>query len=230
MPTVEEMVSDSPTPRQRRNRSFIRGLGAGLLVGLVLGGMGGSYAASINLGSGRVEFGQGVENVAACDPNIDIVPQASYLPGDGGSYWVMQYITLSGIDVAACSGKTFTLRFAAGIPGDVGGAGLHHDPTIRTYKYVFPIDFIEDPSTPGYGDFWSGWDPDNTPSQTTHLMIDGETLGGPPGNEVDQFTHGFGAEYYTSGVSATATDGTVIITTRVLSQDITYISLESSDR
>jgi hypothetical protein len=215
VPSVDEMVSGKPAPQQRRNRSFIRGLGAGLLVGLVLGGMGGSYAANISLGSGRVEFGQGVESAAACDPNIDVVPQASYLDGDGDSYWVMQFITLSDIDVAACSGKVFTLQFTAGIPG---GGPLGYDPTLRPYKYVFPIDFIEDSPGAGVGQFWSGYDA----VHTTHLYVDNV--------EVDQGSHGFGAEYYTPGVSYNATDGMVIITTRVLSQDIRGILLESSDQ
>jgi hypothetical protein len=202
------------TPRRRR-ALFWYGLLCGLLVGLGLGGLGTTLAANISLGSGPIEFGQGAIDAQACDPNIDIEPQAAWSAGAGGEhYWVLQYLVFRNVDVAACSGKVFTLNFSAGIPG---GGGFGYDTTLRPYKYSFPVDFIPDSVGATVGDFWSGHGYANS-----HLYVDGA--------EVDQAAHGFGAEFVTHSVSSTAVNGTFTVTTRVLAKDIGQILLETSDQ
>jgi hypothetical protein len=214
-PVQKKPLVAKQKPRRKLGGYWL-GLLSGLVLGVGLGGLGTTFASNITLNSNNpIEFGQGTVSVQACDPQIDIVPEAVYDAGDGGDYWILQYLYFKNIDVAACSGKNFTLSFTAGIPG---GGSLGYDPTLRPYKFVFAVDFVEDSSTPGYGAFWSG----KNPVSSTHLFIDGY--------EVDQAYHGFGAEFRTDNVSATAQNGGFTITTRVLAADIGRILLETSDR
>jgi hypothetical protein len=203
------------TPRRRR-ALFWYGLLCGLLVGLGLGGLGTTLAANISLGSGPIEFGQGAIDAQACDPSIDISPRAGYtLGGDGNHYWILEFLDFKNVDVAKCSGKIFTVRFTAGIPGD---------PAPRPYTYSFPIDFIPNAGDDTHGQFWSGNTSLAQHAGMTKLIVEGIDA------THQQADRGFGAEFFTPDVSSTSQTGTFTITTRVLAKDIGPILLETSDQ
>jgi hypothetical protein len=81
--------------------------------------IGGAYfvqttlAANISLGSGQVEFGQGVTRAVACDSDgITLRPESTFANSQGGGSFKFGSIVLSDIDSSAlgCRGKSFTLR------------------------------------------------------------------------------------------------------------------------
>ncbi len=72
--------------------------------------LGTTFAANVQLGSGVVEFGQGVRLATACSPSLTLTPYATFsnASGNNGSY------RLTNIDVTNfgnnCAGKDFIIR------------------------------------------------------------------------------------------------------------------------
>lgn len=72
--------------------------------------LGTTFATDVQLGSGRVEFGQGIIQATACDSAITVTPFATFAnaPGNSGSYKLTD-IQLSEIS-SSCNGKDFIIR------------------------------------------------------------------------------------------------------------------------
>jgi hypothetical protein len=85
-----------------RNLKIALGLAAVILVPTI----GSTLAGQINIGTGSVEFGQGVLTTAACDTAITIVPQAALISGS----FIATTIAVSGVDNANCDGKKLTIK------------------------------------------------------------------------------------------------------------------------
>jgi hypothetical protein len=88
-----------------------------LIVGLAMLGVipvfGSTLAASISLGSGAIEFGQGARLVAACDSDgMGVELTSSFVngasPSAAGSF-KLATVKLTGVDTTNCNGKTFTV-------------------------------------------------------------------------------------------------------------------------
>jgi len=91
------------TPEKKKRKllvPFLAGLGVAALVPVI----GSTLAAQINLGSNRIEFGQGQATAAACDSAITVTPHSTWVD----SAFQVDTVTLSGI-ADACNGKTFSL-------------------------------------------------------------------------------------------------------------------------
>jgi hypothetical protein len=87
-----------------RTRTF-RWAMAAVLISLV----GSTFAANIVInGNNRVEFGQGIYRITSCDQFIGIHLEPSNAFSDGLSR--VQYIRLSGLDVARCAGSSLRIR------------------------------------------------------------------------------------------------------------------------
>jgi hypothetical protein len=103
---------DSPrTPRS--SRSLRIALGAGAVAAIVA--IASTLAATININSGPVEFGQGVAQTAACDDSINITPMSSFVNSTDTSTlgsFMFTGIQVSDIDssVGKCQGKTLTFK------------------------------------------------------------------------------------------------------------------------
>jgi hypothetical protein len=112
----ESTPTDGLTPRQKSIRITV---GTGLLV--LLYAMGTTLAANINIGTGRSEFGQGIQVTTACDNQITVTPQAAFnnaaapspatTPNTTGVFYLSS-IKVSSIDSSAngCDGKWMTLK------------------------------------------------------------------------------------------------------------------------
>ena len=126
----------------------------GLIVGIAMLGVipviGATLAASISLGSGAIEFGQGSRLVAACDANgMGVELTSAFVngatPSAAGSF-KLSTLKLTGVDTSGCNGKTFTVTIrneAGSSQGAVvfkldssvstsGAAGIAASPTIST--------------------------------------------------------------------------------------------------
>jgi hypothetical protein len=74
--------------------------------------LGSTLAANISLGSGTLEFGQGVQVTAACDSSITLTPKVNFVNSAGGGTFFLSTIGFSNLDASSsttCQGKTLTL-------------------------------------------------------------------------------------------------------------------------
>lgn len=69
-----------------------------------------TFAGEINLGSGKVEFGQGVLLATSCDSSMVVTPYASFSNSARSGHFYFSGFKLSGLDVNACNGATFILK------------------------------------------------------------------------------------------------------------------------
>ena len=100
--------SDNQIKTTRFNNPLKTILGIGMLTGLVA--LGSTLAANINLNtSAAVEFGQGVMQTTACDSEILVTPQSTFVNSTGGGDFRFNSIAISGIS-SNCSGSDFTIN------------------------------------------------------------------------------------------------------------------------
>ena len=85
-----------------RNLKIALGLAAVILVPTI----GSTLAGNIDIGTGSIEFGQGVLTTAACDTAITITPQAALIAGS----FIATTIAVSGVDDVDCDGKKLTIK------------------------------------------------------------------------------------------------------------------------
>ena len=99
---------EAATPNKKKSKWLKIGIGVSALV--LIPTIGSTLAGSITIGSGSVEFGQGVVDTAACDDTISVAPTSTLNPGGFGTvpFFEILSITLSRIEVD-CFGKTFRL-------------------------------------------------------------------------------------------------------------------------
>ena len=100
---------EAATPNKKKSKWLKIGIGLSALV--LIPTIGSTLAGTITIGSGSVEFGQGLVTTAACDDEITVAPASTLNPGNGAGtlpFFEVLSIELSGID-AGCSGKTFRI-------------------------------------------------------------------------------------------------------------------------
>jgi hypothetical protein len=72
--------------------------------------LGTTYSANIQLGSGRVEYGQGVTQATACDSSITITPYATFANASGSAAdYKLTTIKVTNVD-SGCYGKNLIIR------------------------------------------------------------------------------------------------------------------------
>ncbi|MSY82750.1 MAG: hypothetical protein F2687_04840, partial [Actinobacteria bacterium] len=73
--------------------------------------LGTTFASNIQIGTGRVEYGQSVAQTIACDSNVLITPYASFANASGAAAtYKLTAIKVTGLD-SGCYGKDIILRF-----------------------------------------------------------------------------------------------------------------------
>ena len=74
--------------------------------------LGTTYSANIQLGSGRVEYGQGVTQATACDSSITITPYATFANASGSAAdYKLTTTKVTNVD-SSCYGKNLIIRAA----------------------------------------------------------------------------------------------------------------------
>lgn len=111
---------NAPAPRKSaRKNNNLKSL-AGLATVAAVAVLGSTLAANITLGSGSLEFGQGVQTTAACDSSITLSPKVTFKNGTNPQFY-LSTISFSDVDTrtansstesggTGCSGKTLTLN------------------------------------------------------------------------------------------------------------------------
>lgn len=111
---------NAPAPRKAApKKSNLKSL-AGLATVAAIAVLGSTMAANITLGSGSLEFGQGVQTTAACDTSITLSPKVTFQNGSNPQFY-LSTISFSDVDTrtagqgevsggTGCAGKTLTLN------------------------------------------------------------------------------------------------------------------------
>ena len=97
---------EAATPNKKKSKWLKIGIGLSALV--LIPTIGSTLAGTINIGSGSVEFGQGLVTTAACDDEINLAP-TSIINTSVPQSFEISAITFSLIS-EECAGKTFRLR------------------------------------------------------------------------------------------------------------------------
>lgn len=105
---------NAPAPRKAApKKSNLKSL-AGLATVAAVAVLGSTLAANISLGSGSLEFGQGVQTTAACDSSITISPKVTFVNHVTNPQFYLSTISFSDLDTrtagTGCDGKTLTLN------------------------------------------------------------------------------------------------------------------------
>ena len=93
----------APASNKRRIQNSKLFIGFGFLA---LAFAGSTIAANISLSSGRIEFGQGVYQIRACDQYVGIEPQI----GTGEDLYYVKRIVISGLDALNCRGSEIRIN------------------------------------------------------------------------------------------------------------------------
>ena len=108
---------NAPAPRKSApKKSNLKSL-AGLATVAAVAVLGSTLAANISLGSGSLEFGQGVQTTAACDNSITVAPTVTFVNNSTNPQFYLSTISLSGVDITdqasdtvGCDGKTLSIN------------------------------------------------------------------------------------------------------------------------
>lgn len=113
---------NAPAPRKSvAKKSNLKSL-AGLATVAAVAVLGSTLAANISLGTGSaLEFGQGVQVTAACDPAITLSPKVTFVNSTNNPQFMLSTVSFSGVDTrtagstdvsgaTGCAGRTLTLN------------------------------------------------------------------------------------------------------------------------
>jgi len=153
-------LDSTRSPRSGKSRKIVLGIG-GLIAAISIGS---TLAATININSGPVEFGQGVAQTAACDDSITISPMSSFVNSTDTSTlgsFMFTGMQVSDVDssVGKCQGKTLTFKaygdtetaalatysVLVGDAAFLSGSGTISDSGVGTSTSSFTLTF--DPAT-----------------------------------------------------------------------------------
>ena len=98
---------ESATKKRKNNKSLKILLGIGALISIPV--IGTTLAAQITIGSGNLNFGQGVQQAAACDNAITVSLASSFDNAQTSGTFNLGNVVATGIAYPDCAGKDFTL-------------------------------------------------------------------------------------------------------------------------
>ena len=117
MNTLNLGSDDEPVVKKKSNTRYLK-MALGLAAVILIPTIGATLAGSIGIGTGTIEFGQGVVSTAACDSAITVLPTTSY---------TSDTFTLTTIVVSAiadnCDNKYFTVKVLSGSTPQIIGSG-----------------------------------------------------------------------------------------------------------
>ena len=100
--------SFEPSDRSPKKKKLKVVIGIGLLAGVL--GMGSTLAATITINTANtVEFGQGVSQATACDPNITVTPKSEFVnsvsTSDTATGFAWSQLVISDVNEVACASQ-----------------------------------------------------------------------------------------------------------------------------
>jgi hypothetical protein len=99
-----------------------------------------TFAASVTIGSGALEFGQGSQQAVACDQNVFIALgqewHASPTPEDSSNgFFRVRTATISNVNLEACGGRKMRLRMIDGTSTEII---IGNTPDAKVLQVVLP--------------------------------------------------------------------------------------------
>ena len=115
------LSSDDEPLRKRRSNNRSLKIILGLAVVILVPTIGSTLAGGITVGSGSLEFGQGVVTTAACDTSITILPTTAYT----SDTFTLSTIVVSDLNTTACNGKSLKIKVLSGSTAKVISTGAN---------------------------------------------------------------------------------------------------------
>ncbi|CAN2242089.1 hypothetical protein [Candidatus Planktophila versatilis] len=83
-----------------------------------------TFAASVTVGNGSLEFGQGSQQATACDSTVFIAMGEEWHPSPtptdpSNGYFRVRAVTISNLDLTTCAGKKLRLRLIDGASSEI---------------------------------------------------------------------------------------------------------------
>jgi len=137
---LDSPLSGNVTTRRRAGsntrKKVILGVAAVSVVPFLLS----TFAASVTIGSGALEFGQGSQQAVACDQNVFIALgqewHASPTPEDSSNgFFRVRTATISNINLEACGGRKLRLRMIDGTSTEII---IGNTPDAKVLQVVLP--------------------------------------------------------------------------------------------
>jgi hypothetical protein len=137
---LDSPLSGSVTSRRRAGsntrKKVIFGVAAVSVIPFLLS----TFAASVTIGSGALEFGQGSQQAVACDQNVFIALgqewHASPTPEDSSNgFFRVRTATISNVNLEACGGRKLRLRMIDGTSTEII---IGNTPEAKVLQVVLP--------------------------------------------------------------------------------------------
>lgn len=137
---LDSPLSGNVTTRRRAGsntrKKVILGVAAVSVVPFLLS----TFAASVTIGSGALEFGQGSQQAVACDQNVFIALgqewHASPTPEDSSNgFFRVRTATISNINLEACGGRKLRLRMIDGTSTEII---IGNTPEAKVLQVILP--------------------------------------------------------------------------------------------
>ena len=111
-----------------------------------------TFAASVTVGNGNLEFGQGTQAAVACDPQIYIALAQEWHPAptpedSSSGFFRVRSVTVSNVDLASCAGKKLRVRLIDGSSSELTIGSTPESKVVQvTLPGVAPVSNISDPT------------------------------------------------------------------------------------
>jgi len=111
-----------------------------------------TFAASVTVGTGALEFGQGSQQALACDDTVYVALgeewYASPVPGDSSAgYFRLRTATISNVNLTTCAGKKLRLRLIDGSSAEIILGSLPDAKVLEvTIPRDVPVSNLSDPT------------------------------------------------------------------------------------
>jgi hypothetical protein len=137
---LDSPLSGSVTSRRRAGSNTRKKVVFGVAAVSVIPFLLSTFAASVTIGSGALEFGQGSQQAVACDQNVFIALgqewHASPTPEDSSNgFFRVRTATISNVNLEACGGRKLRLRMIDGTSTEII---IGNTPEAKVLQVVLP--------------------------------------------------------------------------------------------
>jgi len=118
-----------------------------------------TFAASVTVGNGALEFGQGSQQAVACDPNVFAAiseewhsqptvedPVAGTVEDPSAGFFRVKSVTVSGLDLLSCRGKKLRVRLIDTVGSEIP-IGLSDDPNNSPHVLQISLPDLDAPES-----------------------------------------------------------------------------------
>ena len=120
MNTLNLGSDDEPVVKKKSNTRYLK-IALGLAAVILIPTIGSTLAGTIAIGTGAIEFGQGVVTTAACDTSITVTPTTAYT----SDTFTVSTIAVSNLNFTSCNGSTLKIKVLSGTTPQIISTGAN---------------------------------------------------------------------------------------------------------